>query len=306
MNSNKLTYTEAKRIAITDYLSSHGIEATRIRGNDYWYYSPFREERTPSFKVNAHLNVWYDHGTGEGGTILDLGARLHQCSVPEFLVMLTEGNNQPVLHQQQKVVPKLENKIEVLAVKLLTDKNLLHYIKSRAIDPDVAQSYCQEVEFKMGNRTYSAIGFPNNSGAYELRNSWFKGSSSPKDISLINNGNDKISVLEGFMDFLSLFQLTRPEIKHQVNNSDFLVLNSLSLLPRSAPLLQSYSHVNLFLDNDLAAAQAKQKQLASGIRFHDASTFYNGYKDVNEYLISLHKITLDQTIPKSRSKGMRR
>jgi CHC2 zinc finger len=78
-----MTFTEAKNISISEYLSSLGIGATYISGNDHWYRSPFREERTPSFKVNSRLNVWFDHGTGEGGTIIDLAAKLHQCTYQE-------------------------------------------------------------------------------------------------------------------------------------------------------------------------------------------------------------------------------
>jgi DNA primase len=54
------------------------------QGTNYWYYSPFRNETQPSFKVNERLNVWYDHGMGEGGTILDLSAKLYQCSIHDF------------------------------------------------------------------------------------------------------------------------------------------------------------------------------------------------------------------------------
>ena len=43
-----------------------------------WYVSPFRpDERTPSFKIDLARNVWYDHGRGEGGTIIDFTAALY-------------------------------------------------------------------------------------------------------------------------------------------------------------------------------------------------------------------------------------
>ena len=52
-------------------------------------------------------------------------------------------------------------------------------------------------------KIYSAIGFKNNAGGYELRNEYFKGSSSPKCVTYLDNKADKISVFEGFFDFLS-------------------------------------------------------------------------------------------------------
>jgi hypothetical protein len=39
-----------------------------------WYLSPFRNEATPSFKVNQSANLWYDFGEGKGGTVIVLNS----------------------------------------------------------------------------------------------------------------------------------------------------------------------------------------------------------------------------------------
>jgi hypothetical protein len=305
MEKSKLSYSEAKAIPIKDFLSGLGFEPAKIRGEDYWYHSPLREERTPSFKVNIRLNRWYDHGIGEGGTILELGAKLHQCTVYEALVKLSEGHpDRSSLQQQKRPIEKIENKLEVVEVNTLTSPNLVQYLKNRGIDIDIARTFCKEVDFRIGVKFYSAIGFPNQSGAYELRNSWFKGSSSPKDISLIQNNHDKISVLEGFMDFLSLHQLSYPEINRLTKESDFLILNSIRLLNRSLPLLHGKKEINLFLDNDLAANQAKDNLKATGILYQDASIYYSNHKDVNEYLVS-SQTKLQETLQRKSGKRFR-
>lgn len=69
--------------------------------------------------------------------------------------------------------------------------------------------------------------FQNLSGGYELRNRLFKGSLSPKDISLINNGSDTCNLFEGFIDYLSWMVLGLG------CGDDYLVLNSVALLERS-------------------------------------------------------------------------
>ena len=79
-----LNFSDVKQISIVEYLATLGCHPHLIRGNNYWYHSPFRVEGRPSFKVNYRMNVWYDHGVGEGGTILDLGAKLYQCSIQDF------------------------------------------------------------------------------------------------------------------------------------------------------------------------------------------------------------------------------
>ncbi len=306
MDPRKVSFTEAKQIPITEYLAGLGFEPAKIRGEDYWYHSPFREERTPSFKVNAKLNLWYDHGTGEGGTILDFGAKLHQCSLVEFLEKLSEGNSTFSLHRQPSLTSKQENTLEILAVTELQNPELRRYLDVRSISFNTARLFCNEVEFRIREKAYKAIGFPNRSGAWELRNSWFKGSSAPKDISLIENGSSKLAVLEGFMDFLSLQQTEQKEIQNIRNDSNFLILNSLQLLSRTIPLFHSHKEVHLFLDNDLAAHQAKENLKEKGIKFRDASSLYEQHKDVNEFLVASHKAEARERVSPRRSRRIGR
>ena len=300
-----MTFTEAKTIPITEYLSYQGIQPAYIRGNDYWYRSPFREERTPSFKVNSRLNVWFDHGTVEGGTIIDLAAKIHQCTYQEATEKLINGNYQKVLVINKKI-EKPDNKIEIIGTNPITDPRLINYLKQRCIGLELAKKYCHEVDFSIGLKTYTAIGFPNRSCAYELRNRWFKGSSSPKDLSFVDNGEKKICVMEGFMDFLSVLSFDSGEIKQLSTNSDFLVLNSLGLLKRSLPILQSHCEINLFLDNNIAAKEARETLKEKGIRLTDASSIYDKHKDVNEYLINEKRDKQGQVNTRRRSKGIRR
>ncbi len=307
---SRLSFSQAKQIPIVDYLSGLGVEPAYIRGTDHWYHSPFRDERTPSFKVNAKLNVWFDHGTGEGGTILDLGAKLHQCSLQEFLEKLSNGNHGNVsFHQQDLPVSKPDSKLEIVSVNELTSPDLLQYLNSRGIDREIAKRYCKEIEFRIAHKFYNAIGFQNQSGAYELRNRWFKGSSAPKDISLIKGDNvdfSRIAVLEGFMDFLSVLKIDQNEIKRLTTNSDFLILNSLRLLNKSLPILSADSQINLFLDNDLAALGAKDSLKEKGFRYHDVSPCYDTHKDVNEYLMAEKKMKQGEQQLSKRSRKLRR
>jgi CHC2 zinc finger len=179
MEENKASiWDELKRIDLVSYLDSLGHQPKLIRNNDYWYHSPFREEKTPSFKVNRQRNVWFDHGTGQGGTIIDLGVRLFNCTYHELIEKLPYGKSIPTKSletlQLKESVP--ENKIEVLSIVNLKAPELTNYLSGRAIYIEIAEQYCSEVDFRIGERIYKAIGFPNRSGGFELRNHWFKGS----------------------------------------------------------------------------------------------------------------------------------
>lgn len=281
----RLTFNEAKQIPIVEYLDKLGITPAKIRGNDYWYYSPFRDERSPSFKVDAGLNLWYDHGSGEGGSIVDLGAKLHECSLPEFLDKLADGISSFTGNKLKTPLERESNKLEILQVKTLSDLGLIQYLRERGIDLRTAEKYCVEVDFRIRSKSYNAIGFPTRSGIHELRNRWFKGSSSPKDISIVEGRRGKVCVLEGFIDFLSLQQIKSQEMNRFTIESSFIILNSLSMLNRSIPLIKDYLEINLFLDNDNAGREAKEDLITKGIQFNDVSKLYKDFKDVNEFLI---------------------
>src|SRR5690554_4765898 len=125
----KLSINEAKAIDMVDYLSGLGYRPAKIRNADYWYSSPLRNEKTPSFKINRKMNCWYDHGLGKGGNIIDFGIEFHGCSVGEFLQKLDGGFSfhQPVSQQQE--VPEKESKIIVLQSYKLTSIPLLRYLE---------------------------------------------------------------------------------------------------------------------------------------------------------------------------------
>jgi hypothetical protein len=53
-----MTISEVKNIPIADYLQSIGITPCKRQGNNLWYYSPFRQETEPSFKVNLARNEY--------------------------------------------------------------------------------------------------------------------------------------------------------------------------------------------------------------------------------------------------------
>ena len=70
---------QANQIDMVDYLSSLGYQPQKITGKNYWYLSPFRDEKEPSFKVERKKNVWYDHGPGKGGKLVDFVMEFYQC-----------------------------------------------------------------------------------------------------------------------------------------------------------------------------------------------------------------------------------
>ncbi len=276
---------EIKQTDLVSYLSLLGHEPVKVHGANYWYLSPLREEKTASFKANRKLNRWWDFGLGRGGSIIDFGTQYHQCSVSNFIRMFREKPGQANHHKvqcQDKALNMPEESITILQAKPLFSTPLLHYLSQRKIPIGIAERFCREVVYRLHGKEYYAIGFPNDTGGYELRNPFTKLPSSPKDITSIDNGKQEVAVFEGFFDLLSL--LAAKGIK-QADRLNFVVLNSLSLFDRARLYLEAHQKVYLYLDRDAAGLSKTREALALSDRYTDRSNLYRRYKDLNEWLI---------------------
>ncbi|KGO80781.1 DNA primase [Flavobacterium beibuense F44-8] len=283
----KLSIAEAKEMDMVQYLSSLGHEPSKIRNNDYWYHSPLREENTASFKVNRKLNRWYDHGLGEGGNIIDFGIAYFGCSVGEFLKKLDSGISfQKPFKNRSKTENQPEHPLKIVKDDELNSYALIHYLEQRKIPVEIATQYCREVYYELNAKNYYGIGFKNDSGGFEIRNPYFKASSSPKDITKVKNASDEVTVFEGFMDFLSFKCISRNELN---KTPDFVILNSLSLFEKARPFLESHKSINLYLDNDAAGKKVAREALSNSKRYNDYSKLYQNHKDLNDWLVHIGK-----------------
>lgn len=284
LSEEKLNCLKAKEIDMVQYLSSLGYEPLKIREHNYWYLSPFRNERTASFKVNRKINAWYDFGEAIGGNLIDFGMRYFGCDVSGFLKILRDGHSIiTFLRSPVEVLVKelAEPKINIINETSIHSNSLLQYLTRRAININVARQYCSEITYLINDREHIAIGFKNIAGGYELRSPSFKGSSTPKDITILNWGSTKVAVYEGFFDLLSFISSNKNTI-----TEDALVLNSVAFFDRAQPLLHSYKKKLLRLDNDPAGDKTTTVALAVSDAYMDDRKWYAGYKDINDWLVN--------------------
>jgi DNA primase len=320
-----------KNISIKGFLAGRGIVPKQERGGYGMYLSPLREERTPSFKVDYGQNLWYDFGLGDGGSIIDLVARMDGCTVGEAIRRLENdvpGANSFPSHRDTPVLAQRAEpekpRIEIVSVGELKHPALMEYLTGRGIESAAARKYCNEVRYSIDGREYFAIGFSNDAGGWELRNRSFKGSSTPKNITTIRGrgdcgmttvrrdsttgvdfgigttpanvgGSDTVMVFEGFIDFLSYLSLKA----NPVPTIDTAVLNSVANLRKAIPFLESHKTIHAFLDNDDAGREslARLRESLPGSVVVDQSPFYRNHKDLNDYW--RERIT-DRATPKNR------
>ena len=301
---------EIKTIKLQDFLASLGYTPTKQQGNKLWYLSPFRQESHASFKVNTDRNLWYDFGIGKGGNIIDLAELLYKSSDVSYLIRKIADNvpnctstfstSFADIKEEQQT-----NYFENLQILPLSHPALMRYLWDRCIDLEVAASVCKELHYDSNGKHYFGIGFPNIAGGYELRNPFFKGCIAPKDISYFYADEPKKAcfLFEGFVDFLSFMTLKRKENPQNtgLRQQDYLILNSVTNIHKAIERLSRYDSVQCFLDNDDAGGNAYlqlSKELGKSVT--DASTLYNGYKDLNEYLCAEAKHSEKAEVKKAK------
>ena len=299
-----MNINDIKQIKLHDFLAAIGCKPVKQYGVNLMYLSPLRAEKHASFKVNTEIDQWYDFGIGKGGNIIDLAELLYNSSDVSYLIHQIERNAPSSvsvsLPTTKPITP--QNSFEHLQVLPITHPVLIKYLEERCIDVEMARTVCKELHFDTRGKHYFGIGFPNIAGGYEIRNPFFKGCIAPKDISHFYAEEPKkvCLIFEGFMDFLSLMTLRRKE-NDGLKRQDYLVLNSVTNIHKAAKRLSRYDSVQCFLDNDNAGRNAYlqlSKELGKSVT--DASTLYNGFKDLNEYLCAESKHSERAEIKKSK------
>lgn len=272
--------------SIVEYLSSMDIRPTRIRNEIYLYFSPFREEKTPSFKVDMRINKYYDFGEGNGGSLVTLITRLEKISIKEIVYRYSNNNNYSF--QKLKTNNYLEDlnqskRIQILECKPVYSYVLKSYLKERGILSSRAYQYVEEIKFKVDNCSAQyALGFENIDGNFEIRNKYFKGSSG-KNLSIIlkNKLDERVFIFEGYFDFLSFLEI------NYYPNYNYIILNSTANILKLIEYLDSenFTEIHLFLDNDSSGNNCTNEIISRyNSKVIDHRIEYKNFNDLNEFL----------------------
>lgn len=276
--------TQAREIPIEKVLQNLGCEPTKSTDNESWYLSPFRLEKTASFKLSKKLNRWYDHGEQQGGNAIDFVILKFGFNVPEALNYLEKYECFFSFQKQISKTNEIENENSPTIIKTIPVQHsaLIQYLNQRGITKFRGIKQLKEIHYSIKEKKYFALGFENNSGGFEIRNKYSKLCLNKKDSTTILNNGTKLRVFEGFFDFLSfnVFEnLTMEKI-------DYLILNSVALLNKNTAILSNYTAIELYLDNDEAGDKYTRLILNQFSTAKDCRTMYNGFKDLNEYHMS--------------------
>lgn len=273
------------------------------RENDHeiWFLSPFREEKTASFKVNKKTNTWIDFGTGQSGDTLDcVRAYLESQGVASTCRDALRWTRNMTGYVRIKPVENGEDyhrwgqKDHTLVFKKaipIQEYGLIRYGESRGIPPSILKKYLLEIHFlnNKSGKTIKALGLKNEGKGYEVRNPFFKGCIQKKDITFIRGTIPKppgVHVFEGFMDFLSV--ITQRDGKPF--DDDTIILNSLNCMDQGSAFIRNYGYERCYtwMDNDIPGKAATKAwddfcKNEEGLMHLPMNKEYEPYKDVNAH-----------------------
>jgi len=274
---------QAKKIPITHYLHTKGIQPKTVKNGYAWYNSPLRNETKPSFKVDRQNNIWYDFGTGTGGNLLDLVMTFEKTGLTGALMILQrpELSNTRFSFSEQQISES--NTIELKHIQPLQNRILINYLAGRKISQGRAFNYVNECYYQVNGKKYFALCWENIKNGYALHNAYRKKYTAGNAAATIIKGNNKIlNFFESMIDFLSALEY------YQMNKSagTTIVLNSTTnLIEPILKMIKDYPQINLFLDNDDTGHQAAKTIKAAHPKVKDFSKMiYPDYNDFNDFL----------------------
>ena len=269
-------------IPLEEVLEILGHFPTKQSEKEAWFMNPFGTENHASFKLDKRLNIWYLFSEGIGGNNIDFMKKYLNTSISEVLKW-AENQNFFSFQNQKTSKRKFENTLktyEITEVKDIQHPALLEYLEKRKVENQI--EFLKEVHYQMKDKNYFGIGFKNDSGGYEMRNAYSKICLGKKDVTTIKNDSDDLRIFEGFFDFLSIKNVEKYLEKE---TSDYIILNSVSMVKNIKNELGNYQNIELYFDNDEDGNRAVEMIKSENENAEDCRILYSDFKDLNDWLI---------------------
>ena len=266
------------QISIRNVLESFSLFPSKDNSKAAFYFAFDRDEKTPSLFVNFVKNIAFDFGTGKKYDIVSLVQGIKLCSVSEALEYLSQFDFS--FNEQICNITKDESRYEILSISEVKHYALIQYLKERRIENNI--HLLKEIHYKISNKKYFGIGSKNDANGYEVRNKYSKICIGRKDITTMKNNSSCLQIFEGFMDFLSFKQMEKA-LKKAL--SDYVILNSVTMIFKLEKIIKSYEKIELYFDNDEAGNRATNEVKRLNPYVEDNRILYQNYKDLNDFIM---------------------
>jgi len=279
------------QVSIVALLERLGYRPFSSSGTELLYTGIFNDEDIkPTFLVNDHLGVWFDHRIGQGGNIVDFGLAYWKTSPEEVLEKINKIINMPLndYTSSTKVKSRKRSAVkiphyEIEAVKELgNNPEITDYLKIRNIWQS-AQGRLKEVYYfvedqKKLRKQFSAAGWQNEIGAWEVSNFYFKACLGHRALTYVPGDEESVAVFSGYLNYLSW------RFENPLATESIITFNNAALIQGALRKAKNFGKIKLFFHRDNAGQLATLEFMKTLPQAIDCSHFYENFIDYNEKL----------------------
>ena len=277
------TVEDFNRVDLVAYLAFLGLHPASIKGNQYRFFSPFRQESFPTLIVDRHSNLWQEGPDLRRHSPIEFGIKYPDGTIGEMatifsqVLLLQNGKKDPLQQRNSLAI----DPTAVLAKLPLRSHEIARYLKDHRIPWEVARQFCIQVDLQGAGKIEKTLAFPNSAGGYCLRNGSINCFLNPQGVSFNDAKAATCAVFIDFEDFLSYQGIFQNQSRPLTN---FLILNSPKLAHKSHSIMEQHEEVHLFLPRNDAGQSITRDLCQVCDKYQDHSQFYANYQGLNDWI----------------------
>lgn len=302
MQTTDINANELKAAAnLPDLLEALGFRPEVQTSRELMYLSMLRDNDTrPSFTVNKEFNIWYDHGTGKGGNIIDFAMAYWKLTFRAALKKLIDYFPQEQMPEYGRLQTRRRHAqklpyYRVASVRPLGNHpEITGFLKSKCVW-ETAQALLSEVYYfvedeKSNRKSFFAAGWQNELGHWQVCNQYFSGCVNHRAITFIERSVTEVSVFGCCLDYLS-WQYDNP-----ASLASILVLNDADLLLSAIRKVKDFLEVSVYFSREDTGRLQSAELIQALPQATDQSLIYRDHRNYNEMIIkrSKHKLVINR------------
>lgn len=270
MNSKQI-----KEISIREVMESFSLFPERDNSITGFYLAIDRVERDPNLLVNFVHNSAIDFKSTNSFNVVSIVQTIKKCTESDALAYLE------IVHNSS---PKMLKDEVSKTFKIIDIKDNLHPLNLQSIvglDVNINCDLFSEIWFEDGPKKYYGIAFKNDSGGYEIRSKYMNICLLKKDITTIKNDGKELLVFQDYPDLLTykfLFETNESE------NTDYLILNSNSMIHKIKNEVVHYNKITIYFDNTQSGNFATEQVKSFSKKVVDGRILYSHLKNINQLI----------------------
>jgi len=270
MSENWVDFKKVKEnVRFESVLNRYGVKLKSTKGVELLGYCPFHDDKNPSLQVNTQKGLFYCHGCGAKGNVLDFVSQKEGVGIREAALLLSEwfANSSGEEKRRAPEIPEETNRPLTFTLKLEKDHS---YLKERGMDAQVVNffglGYCERglmknrIAIPIHDEEWKLVAYagrwagnqlPEGESKYMLPRG-FKKSRVLFNLHRVT-GAKILVIVEGYWSVFRLYQLGIPAV----------ALMGRTLLKAQEALLMANkgSHLILMLDGDEPGREAQAELL---------------------------------------------